>query len=44
MVDGGHMQWVGRWEVVAELFAGAAILLAVFLRKPETDPAGDQRA
>jgi hypothetical protein len=24
--------------------AGVAILLAVFLRKPETDPAGDQRA
>jgi MFS family permease len=29
---------------MAAAFAGAAILLAVFLRKPETDPAGDQRA
>ena len=29
---------------MAAAFAGVAILLAVFLRKPETDPAGDQRA
>jgi predicted MFS family arabinose efflux permease len=29
---------------MAAAFAGLAILLAVFLRKPETDPAGDQRA
>jgi hypothetical protein len=29
---------------MAAAFAAAAILLAVFLRKPETDPAVDQRA
>jgi MFS family permease len=29
---------------MAAAFAGAAILLAAFLRKPEPDPAGDQRA
>jgi len=29
---------------MAAAFAGVAILLVVFLRKPETDPAGDQRA
>jgi predicted MFS family arabinose efflux permease len=29
---------------MAAALAGAAILLAVFLRKPETGPAGDQRA
>jgi MFS family permease len=29
---------------MAAAFAGVAILLAVFLRKPQTDPAGDQRA
>jgi len=31
-------------SIIAAAFAGAAIVLSGFLRKPETDPAGDQRA